>query len=283
MTRGVSVKRLKNTIIYVLSIMNRIKKHQLGAFSAQMAYFFTLSIFPMLIFIFSILSTLNLNYGYVATLLSEILPKNISYLIVEFMEQTLGVQGGAVLSFSGILILYSSSRGVNAFQSAINYVYGNENKKNFFLMKLYSMFYTLMFILLIVVSLLIPNLGMRLIAFIENLFSIDFDFSWINTIFILRNILLPIVYVVVIGSAYLFLPSDKLTIKSAYKGAIFAIVCSYAANQIFSNIVIKVTDYSILYGSLSAMIAFMVWLYTQCTILLIGAEINAFEHKKKDD
>lgn len=277
------MRPIKRIVIYILTLLNRMKKHQIGAFSAQMAYFFTLSIFPLLIFLFSILSKLNLNYDYVYDLLQGILPANMQVLIVEFMEQTFTQQSGALLSVSGILMLYSSSKGVNALQNAINYAHGYGQKRNFIVMKLYSMFYTLMFILLIVVSLIIPSIGMKLVNGIERLMPFTIDFSWVSSLFFVRSVLLPVMYVVVIGSTYVFLPNEKLKIKDAYKGAGFAIVASYSANLIFSNIVVKVTDYSILYGSLSAMIAFMVWLYAQCTILMIGAEINAHEKEKKDE
>ncbi len=277
------IKKLKSGILYILILLQRTKKHHMTAFSGQMAYFFALSIFPMMIFIFSVLSKLNLNYAYLYQFLIDVLPSNISSLIVDFTEQSIQSGGTALLSVSGIFMLYSSSRGVGALQRAINAAHGFEERRNFVMSKLYGMFYTLMFIALIVVSLLIPAIGTKLIQFLNGIFSSRIDLEFINTLSIIRNVMLPVLYVVVIGSIYIYLPNPSLTIRQAYKGAIFSIVASFLANYVFSTVVVKVTDYSILYGSLSAMIAFMVWLYILSTILMLGAEINAYEIEKASD
>lgn len=275
--------KLKKTIIYALTIQKRAKKHQMTAYSGQMAYFFVLSIFPLLIFTFSVLSKLNLNFNQAYLVLQEILPPNISELIIDFIKQTLTVEGSAVLSISGIMMIYSSSRAVSALQRAINAAHGFEEKRNFLINKLYGMLYTLMFIALIIISIMIPSLGSRMILGLNRILGIGINLQIIQAFNVIRNLLLPLIYIVVIGSIFKYLPNKTMPIRSMYKGALFAIVASIGANYAFSTIVVRLTDYSILYGSLSAMIAFMIWLYTLGTIMMLGAEINAYELEKSED
>lgn len=274
------MKKIKDLLIYVMTILNRSKKHETTAYCGQMAYFFVLSVFPMLILIFSIVSKFDLNFNSIYLIFEDVLPENISALIVEFVEQSITVEGTAVLSLSGILTVYSASRAVAALERAINAAHGFETKRNFFISKFYSMLYTVMFIALIVVSIFIPTLGVKAIEWFNAFFHIEIGLGAIGFIQLLRWLLLPIIYVVVIGSIYTFLPHITLPLKHTYKGAGFAIIGSIATNVVFSKIVVKMTDYSILYGSLSAMIALMVWLYALGTILMFGAEINAYEIEK---
>lgn len=263
-----------------MMVISRSKKHETTAHCGQMAYFFVLSIFPMLILIFSILSKLDLNFNAIYLALEEVLPENISILIVEFIESSIAVQGNAILSISGILTVYSASRAVAALERAINAAHSFESRKNFIIRKFYSILYTVMFIALIVVSLFIPTLGLRTVEWLNGIFNVEVGKNFINFMHLIRSLLMPAIYVVVIGSIYIFLPHKTLTIKETYKGSLFAIIGSIATNVIFSKVVVKMTDYSILYGSLSAMIALMVWFYSLSTILMFGAEINAYEIEK---
>lgn len=267
----------KNILQYLKKLQNRVEKHQIAAFSGQMAYFFMLSIFPLLIFVFTIISKLNLNFEFAYEALQSFLPSNISTLITDFIESTIHVEGNAVLSISGITTLYSASRAVNALQRAINTAYGIEKKGNILLNKLYGMMYTLMFVALIVLSVTIPNIGSRIAIWGSDLFDVTIDQNWITLFYWIRNLILPAVYILVFGSIYTVIPNKKMHLEETYKGSIFAIIGSLATNWIFSTVVVKLTDYSILYGSLSAIIAFMIWLYFLGTIIMIGAEINAIE------
>lgn len=262
-------------------LQSRAEKHQLAAFSGQMAFFFMLSIFPLLIFIFTIISKLNLNFDFAYEALQNFLPPNISSLVTDFIESTIHVEGNAVLSISGITTLYSASRAVNALQRVINTAYGIEKKGNIILNKLYGMMYTLMFVALIVLSVTIPNIGSRIATWGSEIFDITIDQNLITLFYWIKKLILPAVYILVFGSIYTVIPNKKMHLEETYKGSLFAIVGSLVANWIFSTTVVKLTDYSILYGSLSAIIAFMIWLYFLGNIIMIGAEINAIEIEDK--
>ncbi len=265
----------ERVLYYVEQMSRRYREHHITAFCAQMAYFFVLSIFPLIIFIFTIISKLNLNYADGIYLLQRFLPADISRMITEFVEQSIRIEGNAVLSISGIMTLYSASRAVNALQRALNSSLEIDEKRGFFLSKLYAMFYTFMFTILIVLSLAIPAVSEKFLLLAKEFLDINIDFGWINHIGFFRNLLLLGIYILVFGSIYMFLPSRKMQFKDTYKGALFAIVGTILANTVFSKVVTKLTDYSILYGSLSAVIAFMVWLYIWGIIIIMGAEINA--------
>lgn len=262
---------------YVKKVLAQSKKHQIAAYSGQMAYFFTLSIFPMLIFFFSILSRLNINFEKAQELFIDVFPPQISVLIGEFVENTIRVEGNVTLSVSGLVTLYSASRAVGALQRAIDTAYGVVKKRNFFINKLYGMLYTFSFIIILILSLLIPDMIATVFEWINTGLKLDISDFWFRLFYWLRTLLLPVIFAFLIASIYTYLPNQKIHFKQTYKGVLFALIGSWGANMAFSSIVVELTDYSILYGSLSAIIAFMVWLYAMGTIIMIGAEINALE------
>lgn len=266
---------------YLDELKNRTIEHQLAAFAAQMAYFFVLSFFPLLIFILSIISKLNLNYEFVVDAMRRFLPSSISIMITEFIGQTISTEGGAVLSVSGIVMLYSASRAVNALQRAINISYEVVETRNLLVVKFLGMFYTLLFTVIIVLSLIIPTIAKDLVDFTSTLLAYEVDDQWVYFFHYLRNILLLSSVVIVIVSIYSFLPNKKMHLSDIYPGALFAIAGSLFTNLIFSKVVVVLTDYSILYGSLSAIIAFMIWINLLAQIIILGAEINAMRVKKR--
>lgn len=277
MTNKISFKRIYE---YIKLVNHRYKVHNLTAFAGQMAYFFVLSFFPLLIFLISIISKLNINYDYAMEVLKHFIPDNISQMITDFIGQTITTEGVTVLSISGIMLLYSSSRAVNALQRSINRSYDVTETRNFFVVKLMGMFYTLMFIFIIVLSLMVPTVFQAIFQFVNTFIKVKIDAYWLDFAHFLRNVLLLSSFLIVILSIYAFLPNKKMHLADILPGAVFAIVGSMSTNFVFSKIVSELTDYSILYGSLSAVVAFMVWVYFLALIIILGAEINAIHYSK---
>lgn len=267
----------------IIELNERLKTHQISAFAGQTAYFFVLSFFPLMIFIVSIISKLDINYDFAVSYIREFLPDNIHEMIFSFIGETVHVEGITLLSVSGIAMLYSSSRAVGALQRAINMSYGVEETRNIILLKVLGMLYTLLFTIMIVLSITIPSLAGSLIDFLTQTFGFRFDTQWIGFLDLIRNLVLIGTFVVVFTSIYAFLPNKKMHLTEIYPGALFAVVGSIVGNFIFTRLVIGLTDYSILYGSLSAMIAFMVWVYFLGLVIIVGAEINAMHFEKKEN
>ena len=212
--------------------------------------------------------------------LQNIVPENIHQMIFSFIGETVRVEGNTLLSLSGLAMLYSSSRAVSAIQRAINSSYGVEETRSFISLKLMGMFYTLMFTVMIVLSVMIPSLVGSLLNLFTQTFGLGFDTRWIDLLDLTRNLVLLSTFIVVITSIYAFLPNKKMHLREIYPGALFAIIGSILGNFVFTKLVIGLTDYSILYGSLSAMIAFMIWVYFLGLVIIIGAEINAMHFEK---
>lgn len=65
-------------------------------------------------------------------------------------------------------------------------------------------------------------------------------------------------------------------------GAVLATVLWFAATLGFGWYVTNYADYAVIYGSLAAVIALLVWLYIVSIVVLIGAEFNALVFPKRE-
>jgi membrane protein len=96
---------------------------------------------------------------------------------------------------------------------------------------------------------------------------------------------LPIVNIIistlVFGLIYWFFPNRKVKFKEAYIGALFASIMWEIVKILYSFYVTKVVDYSKVFGSLSAMILLLLWLYYSAFIFLFGAELSYVYARQK--
>jgi membrane protein len=76
------------------------------------------------------------------------------------------------------------------------------------------------------------------------------------------------------GLIFRFFPNRNVKWKEAYFGALFTGVFWELAKYLFSIYIIRVVDYSKIYGSLSAIIILFLWLYYSAYIFLFGAELS---------
>lgn len=83
------------------------------------------------------------------------------------------------------------------------------------------------------------------------------------------------IFLFVLISIYYIAPNKKLTLKSVLPGSIFTLIGWVILSFGYSIYVKFFTKYTIIYGSLGALILFMIWFWFLGIILVLGGEINA--------
>ncbi len=90
----------------IRDVTGRYRDHHITAFSAQMAFFVFLSIFPLIMFILSLASRFNLNIEIMFNNIESSLPEDISYFIVNFIDHYIIDDSLSLLSVSGLTALW---------------------------------------------------------------------------------------------------------------------------------------------------------------------------------
>ncbi len=86
--------------------------------------------------------------------------------------------------------------------------------------------------------------------------------------------LVPVSLLLAISTAvYKFLPAKKVSFRNALRGGLFTSVMFEAAKQIFAFYIKSIPLAGSIYGSLSAIWLFLLWVFYSSCILLIGGEI----------
>jgi membrane protein len=105
-----------------------------------------------------------------------------------------------------------------------------------------------------------PEYLLTYISSAKGIFNIYVSFS---------NILINSLFLFTI---YRFLPSKKLDIKSLIKGSLLASIIYEIVKALFSYYITQINDYTSIFGSLSTIVIFMIWIWFACAIFVFGAE-----------
>lgn len=260
-------------------LLTRIKKVDVTGLASQLAFFFLLSLFPLLIFIFTLLPYLNLDQSEIFILIRDYAPASVAKLIEDTVGEILNDRRGGLLSIGAIATVWSASKGMNALTKALNLSYFKEETRSFFIARGMSIIFTIMLIAVLVVALVLPVFGQQIGVFIFSYLGLEEGFLklWIN----LRWIIPPVLIFVVFSLIYWLVPNVKIQLRSVILGASFSTVGWIITSLGFSFYVGNYGSYSNTYGSIGAIIVLMMWLYFSSIILMLGGQINAVMDERK--
>jgi membrane protein len=95
----------------------------------------------------------------------------------------------------------------------------------------------------------------------------------------LRYLIALAATVFISGMLYCVGPNRPIKLRSAWPGALLATFLWLAATSVFAWYVRNIANYSVLYGSIWAAIALVIWMYLLAVIALIGCEYNAVRER----
>lgn len=181
---------------------------------------------------------------------------------------------------SGLLFaLWSANNGIKTLFEAMNVAYGEREQRSFFKLNLVAFCFTLGAIFIGIV--LIVTVGV--VPVVMAVFGLQ-SFSEM----MIAAMRWPVVFgliVVAIAMIYRYGPSRRRARwKWVVSGALLAAVVWLLASLGFSWYLQNFANYNAMYGSLGAVIGFMMWVWISSLIFIIGAEINAeMEHQTAHD
>ncbi|RKD69427.1 membrane protein [Sinobaca qinghaiensis] len=270
------MKKLK---AFFSDFMKEFKKDDVPLLAAAQAYYYILSIFPMLLFALTILPFLNLNPDTVITVLGDVAPADAVSLFEENITTLVQEPQGILSAVSLLVALWSASNGVNAFIKSSNQAYDVEESRSFIKVRLIALGLTISLVLALIVALVLPVFGNVIISFITSLLSLPPQTE------ILFQILRWVVAVVIMTSMllilYRFAPNKTLKWKEIIVGSLVAALLWQVVSLGFAFYVNNFGNYSATYGSIGAVIILLLWLFLTGLVLMVGAETNVVIHRRK--
>lgn len=261
-----------NLINYTRYFMSRLNRHCVSAFSGQACLFIIISFFPFVMFLLTMFRYLPISEGMLLQICNETLPPAFSSLVVSIMKEIYSKSTSTLLSLTVLTALWSASRGFLTIIRGLNLVYDIRETRNYIRLRFIATIYTLIFALLILVTLVVLVFGNRL--YLEITAFNPFLKSLLMPIVNMRTFLGFLILFLFFLLLYLFIPDRTSSIFQEIPGAIISSIGWIGFSYLFSIYIDHFGNYSYTYGSLTAIVLLMLWLYFCMYILFIGGEIN---------
>jgi len=272
---------MEKVIDFGKDVFTRFSNADVMGLSAQLAYFFLLSLFPFLLFLVTLLGYLPIESDSVLEFLDTYLPKEVSSMVGSNLENLLTNQSGGLLSISVIGAIWSASKGVNALTKAFNAAYKVEEDRSFIVSRAISVGLTIALVITIAIALLLPIFGKAIGEFVFSFVNLSDGFVQVwNT---LRWTLSSVILFIVLYVLYTLAPNRKVNLKEAFWGVIFATFGWQIVSLGFSYYVSTLGNFSATYGSLGTVIVLMLWFYLSGIIIMLGGVINSVLIKRHNE
>lgn len=265
-------KRLivKKGVDYIRSFLKIQKEVNVSAHASSAAFFLFLSIIPIIMIACALLQHAPTVQKELWSYVSEaVIPKTVYDFFMDIVNTYQG-NSMTLVSVSALITVWSASKGMLALMRGMNAVYELQESRNYVLLRLRALVYTLFFMIAIIVSIVLLVFGNAVVALLANISVIGEVWRWLQS---LRHLIVAVFLAVVFCCFYCLLPNKRMPWREQLSGAFVASVFWIVYSFFFSIYIDYFNGFS-MYGSLTTVIIVMIWLYFCMYIFFGGVIIN---------
>lgn len=244
--------------------------------ASAIAFDFILAMFPAIIFFFTIIPFVPVQ-DFQPTLLQtlqDVIPATLWTHVNSTLEDIITRPRSDLLSLGFILALYFATNGINTIIEGFNSTYHGLETRSWIKQRLLAIYllFTFSFLIIIVISLFI--VGNYVMGWLvkENILTNGFTIVIIQFI---RWLLIITLFLLTNSLLYYLAPAKKKEFRFISAGSTLSTVLLIFTTFGFNFYIENFSRYNALYGSIGTLLVFMLWIYFNSNIILIGFELNA--------
>ena len=260
--------------------LQRLKEPYFQGIAAQVAFFFILSIVPILLLLTQLLGMLNLPMGFITELIGEeVITGNLREYIEGLLEFEPQTTTNIILIIAAV---WAASRIQFTLMRVTNYTFSEgKDMGNFLKDRARSLVTVVITVVSVVAIVVIQSYGGVIVRLLADRFLISetVDKLW-N---ILRWPVAGVIYILVVSINYYLLPSNRKKYKDILPGSIFAAVGMLLVTMVYSTYTSRVVTNNVLYGSMASIAVLMFWFYFISWVLCLGILVNKLWWDTRED
>ena len=245
------------------------------------AYSALLSFFPVLTAAATIL--LQTGAGFVSSrierALQDIVPPGSEDLVVQQFRVS-GARPVSLLVVAGLVSVWAASGVIKSLIEGFQAAYRVPRNRDFLHSNLVAMSLVLLAAVPLISATLLIVFGTQVERVVLNAIKFDpllhpFSWVWVLVSRVARYAMAFGATVLVTALLYYFGPNRPQRWRFVWPGAVLATVLWLLATSGFAWYARNIANYNVMYGSIGAAIALLVWMYLMAIIALVGCEFNA--------
>ncbi len=260
---------------YAKRIFDLITRPEMKILPGQLAFFLVLAIFPLLTLYGYIGSKILYLIAPFVDIIEKLIPSSVLQVMIPFIKDS-HITGNVIFfMIVGFILVSNGTYSIiitsNELYNIKSTDYIKDRVKALFMIILLMFVFVFIFIVLAYGNIIIEEvMQLQMFSAIKN-----------NIYFIFVLLKWPIAFIFIfwiLKIIYTISPDKKIKSKFMNKGALFTTICWIVTTSIYSYYVSHLANYSLFYGSISGIIAMMIWIYILSYIFVMGIAINTDEY-----
>src|SRR5918994_5253301 len=253
-------------------------RHNMTEYSTALAYRALFALVPFFALLVALLGFLGISgfFDWIVEQANRTLHEQFAEVVEQWIKQSQYQAQGGLLSGVVIVAIWSVSSGVRSLTKALNAVHEVEESRPLWKRYPLSFFYALSLAITTILGAGLLLIGPQVVGWIVGLVGLDEVFislwTWLRLPVALFLLMLTVSIV------YWAFPNVNHPYRLITPGAVLAVIVWVVASLSFSLYLANFANYSVIYGSLGAAFALLLYFYISATVLLFGAEVNVAIH-----
>lgn len=249
--------------------------------ASALTFYTLLSVVPVIAMFFGVAK----GFGFEKKLESEI-KSDLSYnqevihYIFDLANNMLDNTKGGLIAGLGIVVLFwSVMKVLGNIEQAFNEIWEIKRSRN--LIRKFSDYLSIMLVtpVFVIIS---GSLAVYIGTHLESITQSEYLGFFGPVVYFLLNLAPLIVTTMLMMLVYMILPNTKVSFSSAFFGAFLAAILIVSVEWIYLFFQVGVSKYNAIYGGFAALPLFLIWVHTNWTIVLLGAELSfAYQNQSK--
>ena len=253
-------------------MLRRYLGHSVSVQGAALAFYLLFTMFPLMVFLSSLLGLLHLEKTELLQGLTQFLPAEVLDFVMTYLDYAANHSSVRLLLFGLFFSLYFPMRATNSLMRAVRTAYhlGPPLAPARHLFR--TLLYTMMLIVTMVVTLTLMTAGRRLLEYAADELGLPRELAvlwqW------LRFPIMALVMYFALFLLYAMAQDGYQPMRNLWPGVLAALLGWMALSALYSVYVDYIASYSLLYGSVGTAVVLLMWLYLTAVTLILGAELN---------
>ena len=263
---------IKRIYLIFYTFGKQLQRDNIGAYASSMAFFFLLSVVPILLIGTVILSYLPFTEEMVVSTLEQFTPGFIDNIIEDLVSQVYN-QSQGILPIAIIVMLWSAGKGMWGMMMGLNTANEVTEDRNIVFVRIRASFYSVLMLIMLFMCFGMIIAGENFVGYIRRLAPKLAEYFGI-----IGNLRFLVVWgflTLIFAFMYTFLPNKKLKMRYQIPGAAFSAIGWSVMSFGYSLYIDYYHGFNV-YGSLSTLVLIMIWMYACMYILMIGANLNRY-------
>lgn len=252
--------------------------------ASAISFNFFMAMFPAIIVLFTLIPYVPIS-GFQDSLLElmkNLIPQQIYGTVEDTLFDIINRPRGGLLSVGFFLTLYFATNGVSSIIEAFNQTYHTIETRSFWRQQVVSIALVLILALLLILAISMITIGPLVITWLDEKGFLRGRYTY-EIIIASKWLIIVLMFLVMYSFLYYFAPARKKDYRFISAGSTFASLVTILTSIGFNFYVNNFSRYNTLYGSIGTLLVFLLFIYFNSIILLLGFELNASITQVKRD